>query len=345
MEFRPALDRDETERRGDSPDAHLDRALRPQELRGFIGQGRVVENLQIAIEAAKQRSEPVDHILLSGLPGLGKTTLAEIVAKEMGTNLRATSGPVIDKPSDLAGLLTSLSPGDVLFVDEIHRVPIQVEEYLYSAMEDFRLVIVLDQGPRARSVPIQLAPFTLVGATTREGLLSSPFRARFGIHERLDPYPKSDLVAIAERSAAMLGMPLRGRAAEVLAERSRGTPRLINRYLRRLRDFAQVLGRLEIDEQVAMNALTRLGVDQAGLLELDRRLLNLLKNSGRPVGLKTLSVALGEEDRTIEDVVEPFLIREGFIEKTPRGRSISAMGLAYLEARRNARPHGTEDAP
>jgi Holliday junction DNA helicase RuvB len=331
MEFRPAVQRDQEDRPVEPQDAHLDRSLRPDQLEGFIGQERVVDNLKVAIAAARIRGEPVDHILLSGLPGLGKTTLAEIVAKEMGVSLRATSGPVIDKPSDLAGVLSSLSPGDVLFVDEIHRIPIQVEEYLYSAMEDFKLVIVLDQGPRARSVPIQLSPFTLVGATTREGLLSSPFRARFGIHERLDPYPLSDLLKIAERSARLLTMPLTKGAATILAERARGTPRLINRYLRRIRDFAQVSNRIEIDESVALQALERLGLDATGLLPLDRRLLEILKRSGRPVGLKTLAVALGEEDRTIEDVVEPFLIREGLIEKTPRGRTLSREGLKYLK--------------
>lgn len=332
MEFRPSLDRGAPRQADDPADATLDRALRPSHLAGFIGQERVVQNLQIAIQAARLRKEPVDHILLSGLPGLGKTTLAEIVAKEMGAGIRTTSGPVIDKPGDLAGLLTSLSPGDVLFVDEIHRLPAHVEEYLYSAMEDFRLVIVLDQGPRARSVPIQLAPFTLVGATTREGLLTAPFRARFGIHERLDPYPAGDLVAIAKRSADLLAFDLADDAARLVADRARGTPRLVNRYLRRIRDFAQVSGAAVVDTAVAAAALSRLGLDDRGLLPLDRELLALLRRSSRPVGLKTLAVALGEEDRTIEDVVEPFLIREGLIEKTPRGRMISDRGMKYLRA-------------
>ena len=292
-----------------------------------MGQGQVTANLGVAIRAARLRNEHVDHVLLSGLPGLGKTTLAEIIAKEMGVGFRATAGPVIDRPGDLAGLLTNLSPGDVLFIDEIHRLPTQVEEYLYSAMEDFKLVILLDQGPRARSVPIDLSPFTLVGATTREGLLSSPFRSRFGIHERLEPYALEDLVSIAARSAGLLDIEMTKEAAALIASGSRGTPRLVNRYLRRIRDVAQVEAKGIIDEGTAKAALNRLGLDAAGMLPLDRRLLNTLARAGTPVGLKMLAVALGEEDRTVEDVYEPFLIREGYMARTARGRIITSLGL------------------
>lgn len=324
--FRPAMDRDDA---GSPPPPQepLDNALRPSSLEAFVGQGQVTANLGVAIRAARLRNEHVDHVLLSGLPGLGKTTLAEIIAKEMGVGFRATAGPVIDRPGDLAGLLTNLSPGDVLFIDEIHRLPTQVEEYLYSAMEDFKLVILLDQGPRARSVPIDLSPFTLVGATTREGLLSSPFRSRFGIHERLEPYALEDLVSIAARSAGLLDIEMTKEAAALIASGSRGTPRLVNRYLRRIRDVAQVEAKGIIDEGTAKAALNRLGLDAAGMLPLDRRLLNTLARAGTPVGLKMLAVALGEEDRTVEDVYEPFLIREGYMARTARGRIITSLGL------------------
>ena len=330
MEFRPALERDGDEGPVESQERTLDHAMRPQSLDTFVGQARVVENLRVSIQAARLRGEPVDHILLSGLPGLGKTTLAEIISREMGVGLRTTTGPVIDKPADLAGILTSLNPGDVLFVDEIHRLPSHVEEYLYSAMEDFRLVIVLDQGARARTVPLDLDPFTLVGATTREGLLASPFRARFGIHERLDPYPLDHLMAIARRSAGLLDLNLTEGAAETIASRARGTPRLVNRYLRRIRDFAQVSEKDVADQTLAASALARLGLDTEGLLPLDRQLLEILRRSGRPVGLKSLAVAVGEEERTIEDVYEPFLIRKGLVAKTPRGRVITDHGIQHL---------------
>jgi Holliday junction DNA helicase RuvB len=290
----------------------------------------VTSNLGIAIQAARLRGEHLDHVLISGLPGLGKTTLAEILARELGVGFRATSGPVIDRPGDLAGILTSLGSGDVLFIDEIHRMPVQVEEYLYSAMEDFKLVIVIDQGPRARTLPIDLNPFTLVGATTREGLLSAPFRARFGIHERLDPYPVEHLMTIVLRSARLLDLVVDPEAARLIAGRSRGTPRLVNRYLRRIRDVAQIAGTRTVDVALASDALERLGLDEAGLTVLDRRLLLILAKAGAPVGLKTLSVALGEEDRTLEDVYEPFLIREGYLAKTARGRVITAQGLAAV---------------
>ena len=323
------MDRDD----GGSPPSSrepLDAALRPPSLDAFVGQAQVTSNLDVAIQAAKLRGDHLDHVLLSGLPGLGKTTLAEILSREMGVGFRATSGPVIDKPGDLAGLVTELGTGDILFIDEIHRLPPQVEEYLYSAMEDFKLVIVLDQGPRARTVPIDLNPFTLIGATTREGLLSSPFRARFGIHERLEPYSVDDLVAIATRSAKLLGMGITEGAATLVASRARGTPRLVNRYLRRTRDVAQVESRSTIDEDTAGAALERIGLDRAGLLPLDRRLLSTLARTSTPVGLKSLAVALAEEERTVEDVYEPFLIREGFMAKTARGRVITERGLQVI---------------
>jgi len=323
------MDRDGGDEAPSVPET-VDTALRPGSLEAFVGQGQVVSNLEVAVRAAKLRGEHLDHVLFSGLPGLGKTTLAEIVAREMGVGFRATSGPVVDRPGDLAGLLTNLSAGDVLFIDEIHRLPTQVEEYLYSAMEDFKLVIVLDQGARARTVPIDLNPFTLVGATTREGLLSSPFRARFGIHERLEPYPLPDLVQIARRSASLLGVDMVAEAAELIATRARGTPRLVNTYLRRIRDVAQVESGGRIDVATANSALERLGLDAVGLLPVDRRLLEILARSGNPVGLKTLAVAIGEEDRTIEDVYEPFLIRQGFVAKTARGRVITERGFEVL---------------
>ena len=312
------------------PENHPDLALRPERLADFIGQAQVVSNLSVSIQAARLRQEHLDHVLLSGLPGLGKTTLAEIIARELGVGFRATSGPVVDRPGDLAGLLTTLGAGDVLFIDEIHRLPTQVEEYLYSAMEDFKLVIVLDTGPRARTVPIDLVPFTLIGATTREGLLSSPFRARFGIHERVEPYPLDHLVDIARRSAGLLELEMEDEAGLLIAHRSRGTPRIVNRYLRRIRDVAQVEGQGKITEALAADALARLGLDDAGLMPLDRRLLRTLAHAGTPVGLKTLAVAVGEEDRTIEDVYEPFLIREGYLAKTSRGRIITDRGLTAI---------------
>jgi Holliday junction DNA helicase RuvB len=315
------------------PAAGPDPALRPQSLAEFIGQEPVVQNLSVAIQAARLRDAPLDHVLLSGLPGLGKTTLAEIVSRELGVGFRGSSGPVLDRPADLAGLLTGLQRGDVLFIDEIHRLPTQVEEYLYGAMEDFKLVIMLDQGPRARSVPVSLEPFTLVGATTREGLLSGPFRARFGIHERVEPYDIDQLVLVARRSAGLLDVELSDDAARTVASGSRGTPRLVNHYLRRIRDLALVEGRSSIDAELAHRGLVRLGVDQRGLLPLDRRLLEVLHQAApNPVGLKTLAVTLGEEDRTIEDVYEPFLIREGYVAKTARGRVLTRLGSEIVGA-------------
>ena len=299
----------------------LEAKLRPQTFSEFVGQTKVKENLGLYIRAARERGEVLDHILLSGMAGLGKTTLAHIVATEMGRELRATSGPVLERARDLAGILTSLQEGDVLFIDEIHRLSRTVEEYLYSAMEDFCIDIVLDQGAAAQSIKINLHPFTLVGATTRQGLLSSPFLARFGVLEKLDPYPPEDLKEIILRSARILGVGARDDAASLLASRSRGIPRVANRFLRRVRDVAQIQSENLIDEETARKGLEMLGVDEEGLDELDRTILGcLVHHGGRPVGLKTVAVAVGEDQVTIEEVCEPYLIRQGYLSRTPRGR-------------------------
>jgi Holliday junction DNA helicase RuvB len=302
-------------------DGSVDTALRPRSFAEFVGQRRLVENLSVYIKAAKQRGEPLDHLLFSGLPGLGKTTLSFLISTEMGTELRATSGPALARPRDLAGILTNLEAGDVLFIDEIHRLPAAVEEYLYGAMEDFTLDIVLDQGPAARSIRINLKRFTLIGATTREGQLSGPLRGRFGVNEKLDLYPAAELTEILLRSAKRLAIPLEPDAADCIARHSRGTPRLANRFLKRVRDFAQVESGNRITLAVAERGLARLGIDAHGLSAVDRRILStLLRAGGVPVGLKTIAVSVGEEEQTIEDVYEPWLIQQSFVLKTPRGR-------------------------
>ena len=306
--------------------------LRPTSLSDFVGQKQVCENLKIFIEAAKQRGEALDHVLLFGPPGLGKTTLASIVAKELGVGFRATSAPMISKSGDLAAILTNLEPNDVLFIDEIHRLNPAIEEVLYSAMEDFQLDLIIGEGPSARSVRIDLQPFTLVGATTRSGMLSTPLRERFGIPLRLDFYSPEELEKIVSRGASLLGMPVSKEGAMEIAKRSRGTPRVAGRLLRRVRDFGAVSGAGEVDNKIADNALKRLDVDNYGLDAFDRRYLNcILQNyGGGPVGADTLAAALSEERDTIEEVIEPFLLKLGFLQRTPRGRVISDLGCQYL---------------
>jgi len=309
-----------------------DVSLRPTSLDDFVGQEGVKEKLHIFLEAAKKRKEAVDHILFFGPPGLGKTTLAHIIAREMNTNIATTSGPVIDRPGDLAGFLTNLQEKEVLFIDEIHRVNKNVEEYLYSAMEDFFLDVMIDKGPSARSVKIDLPKFTLVGATTRSGLLSSPFRSRFGIVLRLDFYTTEELRLIIRRSAKILSIEIDAEGANEIALRSRGTPRIANRLLRRVRDYAEVKGQGIITHVIAQQALTMLEVDSEGLDEMDRRILSVIGNefSGGPVGLGTLAIAVSEETETIEEVYEPFLIQKGFIKRTSQGRMLTDKGYVQL---------------
>jgi len=308
-------------------EAEFETALRPRRLSEFIGQPKVAENLSVFIAAARKRSEPLDHILFSGMPGLGKTTLANLIAHELESGMHATSGPALERAGDLVSLLTNLGRGDVLFIDEIHRMPKVVEEYLYSAMEDWHIDIVLDQGPAARSVRVSLQQFTLIGATTREGLLSAPFRARFGVLERLDPYPPEDLQKIIRRSAKLLGTEIEPESVNLISNRARGTPRVANRILRRIRDVAQVKGDGRVSVAIAEQGLHMLGIDAHGLTELDRRILRVLRDQGPgAVGLKTIAVAVGEEEDTIEDSYEPHLIREGFVQKTPRGRKLTEKG-------------------
>ncbi|MDH7515515.1 MAG: Holliday junction branch migration DNA helicase RuvB [Bacteroidota bacterium] len=318
-------------------DGDLDRTLRPLRFEDFEGQPRIVENLRVFIEAARKRGEALDHVLLTGPPGLGKTTLAYIISNEMNTRMRITSGPVLEKPGDLAGLLTGLEKGDTLFIDEIHRLSHVVEEYLYSAMEEYALDIMIDSGPSARTVRIDLRPFTLIGATTRAGLLTAPLRARFGITNRLDYYSVDQLVNIVKRSARILGIPVDpdGGALEI-ARRSRGTPRIANRLLKRARDFAQVRGDGVITRAIADMALNALEVDENGLDDMDMRILTVLseKFHGGPAGLNTLAVAVGEEAGTIEEVYEPYLIQEGFIQRTPRGRELTPRGYALFGKRK-----------
>jgi Holliday junction DNA helicase RuvB len=310
-------------------ESEFEKSLRPREFGEFTGQQSIIENLRVFIAAARARGDALDHVLFTGPPGLGKTTLAHIIAREMGAEIRTTSGPVLERAGDLAGLLTTLEAGDVLFIDEIHRLSAVVEEYLYSAMEDYKLDIMIDSGPSARSVQIELRPFTLIGATTRAGLLSAPLRTRFGITNRLDYYQADTLKKIIERSARLLGVEIDDDGAKELARRSRGTPRIANRLLSRTRDFAQVKGSGKITREIALMALKALEVDEHGLDEMDKRILLTIieKFSGGPVGLNTIAVAVGEEGGTIEEVYEPFLIQEGFIARTPRGRE--ATKLAY----------------
>lgn len=314
------------------PDANLDRALRPVEFGDFTGQAKVKERLEISVQAALQRGDPLDHILISGPPGLGKTTLAQIIANAMGASFKATSGPTIEKAGDLAGLLTNLEHGDVLFIDEIHRMQRTVEEYLYPAMEDFMLDIIIDQGPHARSVRLPLNRFTLIGATTRSGLLSSPLLTRFTVRERVDYYQAAQLQHIIQRSAGLLNVELDAAGAMEIARRSRGTPRIANNLLRRVRDYAQVRGDGRIDASVADAALAMLEIDQYGLDEMDKRILEavILKFAGGPVGVSSLAVAVGEESDTLEEVYEPYLILEGYLNRTPQGRVATALSYERL---------------
>jgi holliday junction DNA helicase RuvB len=314
------------------PDKEFEKQLRPLSFSDFKGQKQVIENLVVFVTAAKQRGESLDHVLLHGPPGLGKTTLATIISNELQVNIRVTSGPVLDKPGDLAGLLTNLQEGDVLFIDEIHRLSPVVEEYLYSAMEDFQIDIMIDKGPSARSVQLKLNNFTLIGATTRSGLLTSPLRARFGIKFHLEYYDHEVLTGIVNRSAGILNISIDKEAAIEIARRSRGTPRIANALLRRVRDFAQVIGSGEIDIEITRYSLKALNIDQHGLDEMDNRILSVIidKFNGGPVGLNTISTAVGEESGTIEEVYEPFLIKEGYLKRTPRGREATEHAYKHL---------------
>ncbi len=313
-------------------DKEIEKKLRPLTFNDFHGQKKIIENLKVFVKAAKLRSEALDHVLLHGPPGLGKTTLSNIISNELGVGIKITSGPVLDKPADLAGLLTNLEPFDVLFIDEIHRLSPVVEEYLYSAMEDYKIDILIDKGPSARSIQIELSPFTLIGATTRSGLLTSPLRARFGINAHLEYYDTEVLDYIIKRSAQILDVRIEDQAAIEISKRSRGTPRILNALLRRVRDFAQVKGNGIIDLEITNYALDALNIDRYGLDEMDNKILLTIidKFKGGPVGLNTISTAVGEDAGTVEEVYEPFLIKEGFLKRTPRGREVTDLAYKHL---------------
>ena len=315
-----------------SKDKEFENILRPKSFKDFYGQNQIKNNVKIFVKAAKKRSEPLDHVLLHGPPGLGKTTLSNIISNELSSNLRITSGPVLEKAGDLAGLLTNLEEGDVLFIDEIHRLNKVIEEYLYSAMEDFKIDLMIDSGPSARSVQIKLNPFTLIGATTRSGLLSAPLRSRFSINLRLEYYEKSILEKIVKRSAKILNIPIDDSASNELASRSRGTPRILNNLLRRVRDFAEVEGQGKITHEITIRSLDALKIDKEGLDEMDNKIIKAIikKFNGGPVGIKTIATACGEEPNTIEEVYEPFLVQEGYIKRTQKGRVATKTGYEHL---------------